>query len=205
MCIWIFKCVCACICLHVYMSYLRVHLRHWAAGYAALKGCVSAAIPPSFPPSASLSPFFFLLTLFSSSVLSVRLHHAPSLSSVHLCSIIGVSSLDKTLRGPPRSTLCCLRAKLVSSGSSESIIKLFMQRVWPLTISLLFEASWGVYVYAGVCVCVCRREETGRLGLSKWGRPEEGSGLHKLSGPASNCTKHFLGQLSREGGKGAMT
>lgn len=34
----------ACICLHLCMSYLCVHLRHWAAGYAALKGCVSAAI-----------------------------------------------------------------------------------------------------------------------------------------------------------------
>ena len=43
----VWMCACVRICLHVCMSYLWVHLRHWAAGYAALKGCVSAAIPLS--------------------------------------------------------------------------------------------------------------------------------------------------------------
>lgn len=51
-------------------------------------------------------------------------------------------------------TLCYLRGKLVSAGSFENIIKLFMQRVWPLTITLLSEASRGVYVYVPVCLCV---------------------------------------------------
>lgn len=46
-------------------------------------------------------------------------------------------------------TLCYLRGKLVSAGSFENIIKLFMQRVWPLTITLLSEAG------RGVCMCVC--------------------------------------------------
>lgn len=134
-----------CVCMHLSPCVYELFasppqaLSCWVCSLKRLCFCCHPPLLPSF--CLTLSVFFFLLTLFSSSVLSVRLHHAPSLSSVHLCSIIGVSSLDKTLRGPPRSTLCCLRAKLVSSGSSESIIKLFMQRVWPLTISLLFEAS----------------------------------------------------------------
>ncbi len=62
-------CACRCvnvrvwvhICLHVCRSYLWVHLRHRAAGYAALKGCVSAAISLSLslcvPHSRSGSVF----------------------------------------------------------------------------------------------------------------------------------------------------
>lgn len=50
-CLWM--CERVCICLHVCTSYLWVHLRHWAAGYAALKGCVSAAI--SLSPSLCVS------------------------------------------------------------------------------------------------------------------------------------------------------
>lgn len=70
----------ACICLHLCMSYLCVHLRHWAAGYAALKGCVSAAIPLSLSlfPALCLSltlglPYLFCLpsVSFTITVLSI--------------------------------------------------------------------------------------------------------------------------------------
>lgn len=160
MCIWICKCVCA----HMHLSPCVFELfasppQALSCWVCSLKRLCFCYHPPPPPSVHSLSGFS--LILFSPSVLSARLHHSPSLSSVHLCSIIDVSSLDKKLRGPLRSTLCCLRAKLVSSGSSESIIKLFMQRVWPLTISLLFEASWGVYVYA--CVRIGERRQWGSV------------------------------------------
>lgn len=72
-CVSVCVCVCACvrICLHVSMSYLWVHLRHWAAGYAALKGCVSAAMSFSFS-SLSLSHVQILFCLC--------LYHSPSWS-----------------------------------------------------------------------------------------------------------------------------
>lgn len=60
-------CLCMCesvrarICLHVCMSYLWVHLRQRAAGYAALKGCVSAAISISLSLCFSLTLRLFLL------------------------------------------------------------------------------------------------------------------------------------------------
>lgn len=52
-------------------------------------------------------------------------------------------------------TLCYLRGKLVSAGSLANIIKLFMQRVWPLTITLLSDAGRGVYGF----VCIRGREK----------------------------------------------
>lgn len=56
--------VCASVCVPVCVSYLWVHLRHWAAGYAALKGCVSAAISPP-PVSLVFSlPVSFCVLLF---------------------------------------------------------------------------------------------------------------------------------------------
>ena len=56
----VWMCACVRICLHVCMSYLWVHLRHWAAGYAALKGCVSAATPLSPAPCVFLLAFGLL-------------------------------------------------------------------------------------------------------------------------------------------------
>lgn len=63
--------------------------------------------------------------------------------------------LIRSLSHPAQAmTLCCLRGKLVSAGSFENIIKLFMQRVWPLTITLLSEAGRGVCVRVRVCIAV---------------------------------------------------
>lgn len=80
--------VCACICLHLCMSYLCVHLRHWAAGYAALKGCVSAAIPLSLslPLCVSHSHSDSPTSVLSAVCIA---HH---LRSVHLYSIIDALS-----------------------------------------------------------------------------------------------------------------
>lgn len=83
--VWVCLCVCASVCMC--MSYLWVHLRHWAAGYAALKGCVSAAMSISLSLCSSLTLRLFLLML----CLCVRvIHH---LCSVHLYSIISALSL----------------------------------------------------------------------------------------------------------------
>lgn len=78
----------ACICLHLCMSYLCVHLRHWAAGYAALKGCVSAAIPLSLSLSRSVSLAHTWTPLPVLSAVCIVHHHR----SVHLYSIINALS-----------------------------------------------------------------------------------------------------------------
>lgn len=78
----------ACICLHLCMSYLCVHLRHWAAGYAALKGCVSAAIPLSLSLSRSVFLAHTWTPLPVLSAVCIVHHHR----SVHLYSIINALS-----------------------------------------------------------------------------------------------------------------
>lgn len=89
LCMWMCEraCVCARICLHVCASYLWVHLRHWAAGYAALKGCVSAAMSVSLALCSSLTPrlFLFMLCLCVCIIYHLR--------SVHLYPIIDALSL----------------------------------------------------------------------------------------------------------------
>lgn len=72
--------VCASVCVSVCVSYLWVHLRHWAAGYAALKGCVSAAISPP-----RLSRFLTPSLILCTSVLFLSVWFAIP---VHLYSII---------------------------------------------------------------------------------------------------------------------
>lgn len=74
-----------------------------------------------------------------------------------------------------------------------------MQRVWPLTISLLSEAA------RGVCVCKSWREgeERGdREAQAGQVRPEEGSVLHKLS---ANRELTQLRAPSRGAGEVVMT
>lgn len=87
-----FQCVCMSICLHVCMSYLWVHLRHWAAGYAALKGCVSAAIPLSLTHTHSYTHKHTHTHMGSLPLFCLCVHIIHHLCSVCLYSIIDALS-----------------------------------------------------------------------------------------------------------------
>lgn len=109
-----------------------------AAGYAALNGCVSAAIPCS--------------PLVCISQLSVCIISKP------------VSQYPRSLviacwQNVAGNVLTCSVGNdlMLFECSTSSIIKVFMSCIWPLTVSLLSEAGQGV--------CVC--EETLRLRLRR--------------------------------------
>lgn len=110
----------------------------------------------SFPPHI----FFFFCCLHQSpSLLCPSVFHYRCFFIIVGEAKENVASLfhSQPFTSAQAMTLCYLRAKLVSAGSFENIIKLFMQQVWPLTISLLSEAGRGACVCQ--CVCVCERGE----------------------------------------------
>lgn len=131
----------------------------WVCSLKRLCFCCHPSLSLSFPLCVSRSH------LDSPTCFVCRLYRSPSpfCPSVfhYQCFIIIVGKstrrnvgdcLIHSLSHPAQAmTLCYLRGKLVSAGSFENIIKLFMQRVWPLTITLLSEAGRGVCA----CMCVC--------------------------------------------------
>lgn len=88
---------------------------------------------------------------------------------------------------------------LKREAGEHYIIKLFMQRLWSLTITPLSEASRGLHVSLPQRVRV-KRAGGDSEAQAKRGRPEEGSVLHKLPGPsARNRELTQLRAPSREG------
>ncbi len=136
-CVSLCACVCVCVCAHlsacVYELFVSPPqaLGCWVCSLKRLCFCCHLSLPLSV----------FLTQTLSTSVLSVRLYHSPSLfcpSVFHYrCFIIIVfkgqgkmleECLIHSLSHPAWGmTLCYLRGKLVNAGSFENIIKLFMQ------------------------------------------------------------------------------
>lgn len=139
------KSINVCVCMHLSMCELFVcppqALGCWVCSLKRLCFCCHPSLPPSPPLTRTL--FFLSFSVSASFAVSLQYICIPLSMLYHNCwqdKILQDGLIRRLSRPAQGMTLCFLRGKLVSAGSLERIIKLFMQWVWPLTISLLV---WG--------------------------------------------------------------